>query len=108
MANNLSSLNDKDNVNNQVYKLVSTVDFDREMTLVYLMLKEEFSKKRVSEFMSDLNITESMLNPSCTVTIEKLKQNNELIKVPVFGVDISKREGIKKLFLLSLLIFLDN
>ena len=32
----------------QIYQKVSAADFEREMTLVYLLVKGEFSKKKVS------------------------------------------------------------
>ena len=43
------SQNNMNNDNSQVYQKVAVTDFEREMTLVCLLVKNEFSEKKVSD-----------------------------------------------------------
>lgn len=81
------------NNNDKDYQKISVVDFEREMTMVYLMLKGEFSKKKIAYTLGDLDIRESSLNPSCTVEISPLKKIEEQVKVPIYSVDLSNKMG---------------
>ncbi len=57
--------------------------FKREMTLVYLMLKGEFSGENMDCHGDSFAIKEAMLSPACKVRSVKIQVDNERMKVPL-------------------------
>lgn len=64
------------------FQQVSTENFEREMTMVYLMLKEEYSQRKNINFMKELGITEDILSVSCKDISLKLAKPERII-IPI-------------------------
>lgn len=69
------------------YQQVSAENFEQEMTLVYLMLKGEYSQQKVVDNMDNLAINKAMLSPFCKVFPKKIEVDDEPVKVPISVIE---------------------
>lgn len=94
--NNTSKKSQLSEENMPEYKRVDPKAFEREMTMVYLQLKGEFSKEHVASMNSAILVTEDMLTPNVKIAPSEVSKVDGEIKIPVSSIKLIK-EGPKQL-----------
>jgi hypothetical protein len=72
------------------YQQVSAENFNREMTLVYLMLKGEYSQQKIADDIDNFAIIKTILSPSCKISPIVVQANDDLTKVPICDIENCK------------------